>query len=207
MMLLHENQSIDLHIQILQTKVGTGAAIFPSLASATKEHPAVTRLHLTYARRIENGHQGARHFWRECLPRLKYHNPGVGMTVKQTQDQSGPSALTIYFAEKASDAAVALANEHKTTDSFAPATNPNEASVVLDVRNHTYKQIWDRVKLMTNAQLVRTSAEDLALQKKLEAITEKAGPDRARMQAILQAKKDQARMLAVARGEVDKGKA
>lgn len=129
------------------------------------------------------------------------------MTVKQIQDQNGPSALTIYFAEKASDAAIALANEHKTTDSFAPALNPNEASVVLDVRNHTYKQIWDRVRLMTNAQLVRTSAEDLALQKKLEAITEKAGPDRARMQAILQAKKDQARMLAVARGEVDKGKA
>lgn len=191
--------------QILQTKVGTGAAIFPTLASASKEFPAVTRLHLTYAQKIDNGHGGARHFWRKCLPRLKYHNPGVGMSVKQTQDQAGPAALTLYFAgEKAGSAAIALANERKITDSLAPATEAGEKSVVLDIRNYTYQQIWDRVQLMTNAKVVNPTGEDVALQQKLDAIQKKSGPDRERIQAIRQAKKDQERMLAMARGEVDK---
>ncbi|CAI7614305.1 unnamed protein product [Penicillium bialowiezense] len=190
---------------ILQTKVGTGAAIFPTLASASKEFPAVTRLHLTYAQKIDNGHGGARHFWRKCLPRLKYHNPGVGMSVKQTQDQAGPAALTLYFAgEKAGSAAIALANERKITDSLAPATEAGEKSVVLDIRNYTYQQIWDRVQLMTNAKVVNPTGEDVALQQKLDAIQKKSGPDRERIQAIRQAKKDQERMLAMARGEVDK---
>ncbi|CAG7990111.1 unnamed protein product [Penicillium salamii] len=190
---------------ILQTKVGTGAAIFPSIASATKEFPAVTRLHLTYARKIDNGHMGARHFWRNCLPRLKYHNPGVGMSVKQTDDQAGPAALTIYFAaEKAGSAAIALANERKVTDSLAPSPEANEQSVVLDLRNYTYKQIWDRVQLMTDAKVVNPTGEDVALQQKLDAITKKSGPDRERVNSIRQAKQDQERMLAMARGEVEK---
>ncbi|KAJ5322301.1 hypothetical protein N7541_007582 [Penicillium brevicompactum] len=190
---------------ILQTKVGTGAAIFPTLASASTEFPAVTRLHLTYAQKIDNGHGGARHFWRKCLPRLKYHNPGVSMSVKQTQDQSGPAALTLYFAgEKAGSAAIALANERKITDSLAPAAEAGEKSVVLDIRNYTYKQIWDRVQVMTNAKVVNPTGEDVAMQQKLDAIEKKSGPDRQRIQAIRQAKKDQERMLAMARGEVDK---
>lgn len=199
------NNYTNYFIQILQTKVGTGAAIFPTLASASKEFPAVTRLHLTYAQKIDNGHGGARHFWRKCLPRLKYHNPGVGMSVKQTQDQAGPAALTLYFAgEKAGSAAIALANERKITDSLAPATEAGEKSVVLDIRNYTYQQIWDRVQLMTNAKVVNPTGEDVALQQKLDAIQKKSGPDRERIQAIRQAKKDQERMLAMARGEVDK---
>lgn len=127
------------------------------------------------------------------------------MSVKQTQDQAGPAALTLYFAgEKAGSAAIALANERKITDSLAPATEAGEKSVVLDIRNYTYQQIWDRVQLMTNAKVVNPTGEDVALQQKLDAIQKKSGPDRERIQAIRQAKKDQERMLAMARGEVDK---
>ncbi|KAJ5779701.1 hypothetical protein N7457_007421 [Penicillium paradoxum] len=189
---------------MLNTKIGTGAAIFPSLTSATKEFPAVTRLHLTYARKIDHGHAGARHFWRNCLPRLKYHNPGVPMTVTQTSDQQGPSALTIYFAERAGNAATALAEERKVTDDLAPPADANEQSVVLDVKNRSYQQIWDRVQAMTGAKSVPATSEDTALLQKLADIKKKSGPDRQRVQAIRQAKKDQERMLAEARGQVDK---
>ena len=148
---------------------------------------------------------GARHFWRNCLPRLKYHNPGVGMTVKQTDDQAGPAALTIYFAaEQAGKAAIALANERKVTDSLAPAPEASEQSVVLDLRNYTHKQIWDRVQLMTDAKAVNPTGEDVAMQQKLDAITKRSGPDRERVKSIRQAKADQERMLAMARGEVEK---
>jgi large subunit ribosomal protein MRP49 len=126
------------------------------------------------------------------------------MTVKQTDDQSGPSALTIYFAEKAGSAATAVANESKVVDACAPAPAENEESVVLDLKNRTDKQIWDRLQIMTNAKVVHASAEDIENSKKLEAIKAKSGPDRERVQSIRQAKKDQERMLAMARGEVEK---
>lgn len=189
---------------MLQAKIGTGAAIFPSLASASKEFPAVTRLHLTYARKIDQGHAGARHFWRNCLPRLKYHNPGVPMSVTQTSNQQGPAALTIYFAERVGSAATALANEKKVIDELAPAPEANEQSAVLDIKNRTYQQIWDRVQAMTNAKVVPANSEDIALSQKLAEIKKRSGPDRLRVQAIRQAKKDQERMLAEARGQVDK---
>ncbi|KAJ5961612.1 hypothetical protein N7501_006553 [Penicillium viridicatum] len=189
---------------MLQTKIGTGAAIFPNLASASKEFPAVTRLHLTYARKIDQGHAGARHFWRNCLPRLKYHNPGVPMTVTQTSNQQGPAALTIYFAERAGSAATALANEKRVIDELAPAPEANEQSAVLDIKNRTYEQIWDRVQAMTNAKVVPANSEDIALSQELAEIKKRSGPDRQRVQAIRQAKKDQERMLAEARGQVDK---
>ncbi|CAI7669716.1 unnamed protein product [Penicillium palitans] len=189
---------------MLQAKIGTGAAIFPNLASASKEFPAVTRLHLTYARKIDQGHAGARHFWRNCLPRLKYHNPGVPMSVTQTTNQQGPAALTIYFAERVGSAATALANEKKVIDELAPAPEANEQSAVLDIKNRTYQQIWDRVQAMTNAKVVPANSEDIALSQKLAEIKKKSGPDRERVQAIGQAKKDQERMLAEARGQVDK---
>jgi large subunit ribosomal protein MRP49 len=191
-------------LQILQVKIGTGAAIFPNPTSATKEFPAVTRLHLTFANKINGGHRGARHFWRNCLPRLKYHNPGVGMTVKRIDDQNGPSALTIYFAEKAGSAATAVANEKKVTDSLAPAPEANEDSVVLDLKNRTDKEIFDRLQIMTNAKTVNATPEDVEMAKKWAAIEAKSGPDRERVKSIRQAKKDQERMLAMARGEVDK---
>jgi large subunit ribosomal protein MRP49 len=126
------------------------------------------------------------------------------MTVKQTEDQSGPSALTIYFAEKAGSAANAVANESKVIDASAPAPAENEDPVVLDLKNRTDKQIWDRLQIMTNAKAVHASAEDMEISKKLQAIQAKSGPDRQRVQSIRQQKKDQERMLAMARGEVEK---
>ncbi|KAF9888339.1 hypothetical protein FE257_008772 [Aspergillus nanangensis] len=187
---------------ILNIRVGTGAAIFPSAPSATKDFPAITRLHLTYARKIYHGHQGARHFWRNCLPRLKYHNPAVQVTVKQTDDQEGPAALTIYFAEQASKAAGL--NAATITDKHAPAPTDTEKTTTVDVKNIDYKEIWNKVMMMTGAQEVTPTTEEEAQLKKLEQMKQRAEQDRARVQGIRQAKKDQERMLQEARGEVEK---
>ncbi|KAJ5532870.1 hypothetical protein N7494_009422 [Penicillium frequentans] len=188
---------------MLDVRVGLGAALFPSQVTATKEFPAVTRLHLTYAKKIYGGHHGARLFWRQCLPRLKYHNPGVSMTVQQTEDQEGPAALTIYFNEQLSSTAAGLASK-QLVDKHAPKPEATEKSVVVDLKNLDPKEIWTRVQASTGAADVPPSEEDLAEAKRLAAITEKAVGDRKRISAMRQAKKDQERMLAEARGEVEK---
>ncbi|KAI9932744.1 hypothetical protein ASPWEDRAFT_33678 [Aspergillus wentii DTO 134E9] len=188
---------------LLDVRVGLGAAIFPSPPTATKEFPAITRLHLTYARKIYGGHQGARHFWRNCLPRLKYHNPGVPMSVKQTDEQDGPAALTIYFAEEASKAA-ALNHAAAIKDTHAPVAGAAEKTAVVDLKNLEYKDIWNKVKIMTGAQEVAAAAEETEELKKLEQMRVKSEQDRARVAGIRQARKDQERMLQEARGEVEK---
>ncbi|KAE8373806.1 50S ribosomal protein Mrp49 [Aspergillus bertholletiae] len=189
-------------VRIIDVRVGTGAAILPSVTSATKEFPAITRLHLTYAQKIYGGHQGARHFWRNCLPRLKYHNPGLQMTVKQTQEQEGPAALTIYFAERTSNAASLTAA--KVEDKHAPAPESTEKTAVVDLKNLDYKEIWNKVKMMTGAQEVPATPEEEAELQKLEQMRQQSEKDRVRIAAMRQAKKDQERMLQEARGEIEK---
>lgn len=192
--------------QVLNVRVGPGAAVLPTPPSATPEFPAITRLHLTYARKIYNGHQGARHFWRNCLPRLKYHNPSIPMTVKQTEEQEGPAALTIYFAEKLSNAASVSNNSNKSAvdDKYAPAAGETEKKAVVDVRDLDFKKIWDKVRVMTGAKEVEASNAEEEEVKKLERMRVQSEKDRERNLSIRQAKKDQERMLQEARGEVER---
>ncbi|KAL2811090.1 50S ribosomal protein Mrp49 [Aspergillus granulosus] len=188
--------------QLLDVRIGTGAATFPSAATATKEFPAITRLHLTYARKIYGGHQGARHFWRNCLPRLKYHNPAIPMTVKQTTDQEGPAALTIYFSEHLSR--TASANATNITDQHAPAPSATEKTTVMNLKDLTYTDIWHNLKTLTGAEEVPATETEQAELKKVVEMRQKAVEDRKRVAEIRQAKKDQEKMLEQARGEVAK---
>ncbi|KAL4811151.1 CI-B8 domain-containing protein [Aspergillus unguis] len=190
-----------LNTRILNVRVGTGAAILPTKATATTEYPAVTRLHLTYARKIYGGHQGARHFWRNCLTRLKYHNPSIPITVKQTDNQEGPASLTVYFAESLSKAATL--NTAATKDEHAPAPSDGEHAAVVDIRNLTYTDIWNKMKNMTGAQEVHATEEETAALKKLEQMKQQSVKDQARVAGIRQAKLDHERMLRAAKGEVD----
>lgn len=128
------------------------------------------------------------------------------MTVQQTEDQSLTPSLTIYFAERLSSTAPAIVGSKKITDMHAPAPESSEKTAVVDLKDLTYKEIWTRVQAATGAEEVPASAEDEAERKRLDAITAKAGKDRERIQGIRQAKKDQERMLAEARGEIEKMK-
>ncbi|PFH61422.1 hypothetical protein XA68_17408 [Ophiocordyceps unilateralis] len=74
--------------QLVKIRCGTGAATLP---------PEVTKIHLDFGLRMDLGHMGARKFWRECLPRLKYHNPGVAMIVNRHGNNASPPIMTIYL--------------------------------------------------------------------------------------------------------------
>lgn len=83
-----------------------GAAVMP---------PEVKRLALTFASKNKGGHMGpryatgfgvgrselgltgARKFWKNYLPRLKWHNPQVQMDVTRDSLVGGPATLTIEF--------------------------------------------------------------------------------------------------------------
>jgi large subunit ribosomal protein MRP49 len=124
------------------------------------------------------------------------------MTVKQTEEQEGPAALTIYFAEQASKAASLTAA--KVEDKHAPAPESTEKTAVVDLKNLDYKEIWNKVKLMTGAQEVPATPEEEAELQKFEQLRQQSDKDRVRIADMRQAKKDQERMLQEARGEIEK---
>lgn len=127
------------------------------------------------------------------------------MTVKQTDEQEGPASLTIYFAERLSNAAgVAAKGASNTADKFAPEAGSAEKTAVLDVKDLDVKKIWEKVQMMTGAKEVPATDAEAEEAKKLENMRVRSGVDRERNANIRQAKKDQERMLQEARGEVER---
>lgn len=97
------------------------------------------------------------------------------MTVKQTDEQEGPAALTIYFAEQASKAAAL--NASKVEDKYAPAPSETEKTAVIDLKNLDYKEIWNKVKMMTGAEELQATPEEEAELKKLEQMRQQSDKD------------------------------
>lgn len=128
------------------------------------------------------------------------------MTVQQTSEQEGPAALTVYFHERLSSTAPGIAGKNPPVDKHAPAPAETEKSAVIDLKNLSLEEIWRRVQASTGAVDFEPTEGDKANKKYLADITARAPGDRARIRAIRQAKKDQERMLAEARGEIETSK-
>ncbi|KAK2744034.1 hypothetical protein FQN57_004487 [Myotisia sp. PD_48] len=193
-----------LKARLLQVRVGLGATIFPSASSNISP---LARLHLSYAQKSQGSHLGARKFWRQCLPRLKYYNPGLKITVTQTKDEAVPPLLTLYFA-KPSDGSISNPSspESKVVDNLAPPPMESESVQTLDIRDLDYSQIWERVKSATSAEDMKPSEEDTQEVEELERNKVQAKIDKERVSKARRARKDQLKMLAAAQAEIAKQK-
>ncbi|RUS21472.1 hypothetical protein BC937DRAFT_92607 [Endogone sp. FLAS-F59071] len=65
---------------------------------ATKLNPSVRRVSLIYAIQGKTECMGAKYFYRENLPRVKYANPEVEFVVNKSKDATITPTLTIEFA-------------------------------------------------------------------------------------------------------------
>ncbi|EGE78181.2 50S ribosomal protein Mrp49 [Blastomyces gilchristii SLH14081] len=209
-----------LKTKLLNMRVGLGAALLPPTTSTPGLLP-VTRVHLTYARKIYEGHGGPRKFWRVCLPRLKYHNPALAVTVKQTTEQEGPAILSVYFKNEAAVAAEATAattnsqqattaavppapegGEEQLVDEFAPPPTESEIVRRINVKRKTVRHIWDDFKQMTGAEDIPLSEEDKAEIEEMQRQKELSDLDRKRVAENRQMIKDQEKLLEAAREDV-----
>ena len=162
-------------------------------------------MHLTYGKSIGKGHIGAQKFWRQCLARLKYHNPAIQMSVKPyegTEEKIAP-ALTIFFSGNQPTKAQAY-HDASIKDEFAPQPTEAEKAVVLNLKDYNFQEIWNHVKDLTGAVEVEATSEEREQVEKFRQMHIKSEADRLRVAGIRQAKKDQERMLQEARGEVEK---
>ena len=128
------------------------------------------------------------------------------MTVQQTTEQQGPSALTIYFAspDQKVSSAVEASRAKDLKDQYAPLAGEGESSAVLDLKDLAYTEIWDRVKKVTGAKEVTSSEEDERDMQRFEEMKVQAEKDRIRVGTKRQKELDQKRQLEEAKREIER---
>lgn len=132
----------------------------------------VKRIHMDFAIKFNNGHFGARKFWRNCLPRLKYHNPAISMTVNRTKDQDGPATLTIFFAPPPhlASSTSSPAPSSSTSSNTAPSEHaPFDRVGSIDMKHIRDSEIMSLLTTLTKATPVIATPEEKA---KLEEMRE-----------------------------------
>ncbi|KAI0865549.1 CI-B8 domain-containing protein [Xylaria cubensis] len=197
---------------LLNLRHGPGAAILP---------PEITRIHLDFARKWNEGHLGPRRFWKTCLPRLKFWNPAIPVLVNRSDNQAGPATMSIYFRQASASSDPASTTEavrnmlplaqqpHSSTTNEHPAPPPEEGErvVTIDMKNVRSDAILSEFLAKTGATLVHPSPDELVEMRQVEERVERATVDRAIVKKYLDDKRHEERMLAVAKQEAEAIKA
>ncbi|KAF5622558.1 ribosomal MRP49 [Fusarium sp. NRRL 52700] len=179
---------------IISLRCGPGAAIFP---------PEVTRIHMDFATSFKNGHMGAKKFWRENLPRLKYHNPSVPMIVNRHSRNNKKPTISIYLRKPdASTPAPATRSQPSSSrNNMSKATPPDadEKIVAVDMTEKHSSHILEYVLAETRAVPIKPTKEEIRELQELDAMARQAEVDRARMRSLREEKKREEDMLKRAR--------
>ncbi|KAI1765805.1 CI-B8 domain-containing protein [Hypoxylon sp. FL1150] len=197
-----------LQAKLLALRHGPGAAILP---------PEITRIHMNFALKWNDGHFGPRKFWKSCLPRLKFWNPAIPMLVNRTSDQSAAAKMSIYFRQAAlsSDTPSALASKlsslplaqqpHSSTENEHPAPEPEEGErvVTIDMKNVHSDDILSEFIAKTGATLVHPTPDEQVEMRKFDELAERAAIDRAIRKKYLDDIRREERIQAVARQEAE----
>ncbi|KAI1841975.1 hypothetical protein JX265_003022 [Neoarthrinium moseri] len=184
---------------LLNLRHGPGAAILP---------PEVTRIHMDFALRWNEGHFGPRKFWKLCLPRLKFWNPSIPMLINRHTNQSGPATMSIYFRQSAATASKAAAlpiqrQPHSSTTNETPAPAPEEGEkvVTIEMKNQHSDAILADFLQKTGATLIHPTADERSEMVQLEELSERAVADRAINKRFLDEKRREERIMARAMEE------
>ncbi|KAK3946195.1 CI-B8 domain-containing protein [Diplogelasinospora grovesii] len=182
--------------QLLGIRHGPGAAILPT---------NVTRIHMEFAHKINDGHMGPKKFWREHLPRLKFWNPAIPMIVNRTTDQLGPATMTLYFrddgAPAASKSELPQPSSSSTGHSKAPEPSEGERAVTIDMKNRRSEVILKDFMDMTGAVPVIPTPQEEAEMRDAAELKQRGEIDRERVRKMLEAERREAAMISQARSE------
>ncbi|KAG5983400.1 hypothetical protein E4U55_008250 [Claviceps digitariae] len=148
---------------------------------------------------MEDGHMGARKFWRECLPRLKYHNPSIPMIINRHDKNQTPPILTIYFRTKSDGTTSTQPVSSHSNLSPAQLPDPHERTLTIDMKNKHSSLILEHFMAETRAAAIQPSKEEIAEIQDLEGLKKQAALDRERVRQLRAEKKKEEDMLKRAR--------
>ncbi|KAF9767608.1 hypothetical protein IL306_015200 [Fusarium sp. DS 682] len=179
---------------LISLRCGPGAAILP---------PEVTRIHMDFATSFKNGHMGAKKFWRENLPRLKYHNPSVPMIVNRHSRNNKKPTLSIYLRkpDASTPPPTTRSQPASSRNNMSKATPPDadEKIVTVDMTEKHSSHILEYVLAETRAIPIKPTKEEIRELQELDAMARQAEVDRARMRSLREEKKREEDMLKRAR--------
>ncbi|KAI9875212.1 MAG: hypothetical protein M1830_008755 [Pleopsidium flavum] len=189
-------------VSVLQPiRLGPGAALL------SKD---VKRIHMDFAVKLNDGHLGPRRFWRNYLPRLKYHNPAVPMTVNRTTDQDGPATLTVFFAPPSGSQSPTSspAPTSSTSQSTLPSEHtPFERAESINMKHKREPEILALLMEVTKATPVEATPEEQAELQELEEQSRRSETDSRRSAEVNEKRQREANVLAQARGDLAEAQA
>ena len=148
---------------------------------------------------------GARKVWRKHLPRLKYHNPAISMTVNRTRDQEGPATLTVFFAppSRSSSTTASSAPSSSTEPSTAPSVNaPTKRIETIDMKHKHESEILSRLLELTKGIPYEASPDELAELRDVDDEKRRSERDREAQARLNEVKRQEKALLDLARGGV-----
>ncbi|KAF1851967.1 uncharacterized protein K460DRAFT_362738 [Cucurbitaria berberidis CBS 394.84] len=190
--------------ELLWIRCGPGALILP------KE---VSKISMEFSAKLYGGHRGARKFWREMLPRIKYRNPSIPIEITRHNDPDGPSLLHIYTATKTQP--TQSSTDSPTAQQPAtppPSGTPNARNTLtpdtskpthtIDIRDQQESEILDALVARTGAEQIQPTELELQELKEIEEFKERSEKDRVEVREKLLKERREAEMLKLARGEL-----
>ncbi|EOD52475.1 putative 50s ribosomal protein mrp49 protein [Neofusicoccum parvum UCRNP2] len=177
--------------ELLAIRVGPGAAVLPK---------DVKRITMRMAPKIDDGHRGPKRFFKYILPRLKYRNPAVPITVDRKAAQTDPAVMTIIFGEAGTTATTSTSNAAATS---APSgASSNDRVVTIQMKHKSESEILQQLYDATGAQELEPTELEREELRELEERKERSKKDSERMIEVNRQRKREAQMLAAARGEI-----
>ncbi|MCJ1485642.1 hypothetical protein MMC06_005817 [Schaereria dolodes] len=193
---------------LLAIRLGPGAAVLPN---------DVKRIHLEFAHKLNDGHFGARKFWRNHLPRLKYHNPAVSMTINRSADQTGPATLTVFFAPpppppRPSSSSNPPSASPAPSSSTSTATSPSEhtpfdRAETIDMKHKHESDILSQLLSITQATPVVATPDEVVELRQLEDQRKRSEQDALMMAGVNEKRRREQALLQQARGSVAENEA
>ncbi|KAF2005179.1 hypothetical protein P154DRAFT_518712 [Amniculicola lignicola CBS 123094] len=168
---------------LLWIRVGPGALILPK---------DVSKISLEFHKQINGGHMGAKKFWREMLPRIKYRNPSIPIQISRHDSPSGPALLHIYTASAGTPSADAA--------SSSPEPTPTHT---IDMKLQTSSLILQQLIEKTKATILDATEQEQEELAALEIQKARSEADRALVREKLDAKRREEKLLRLARGELE----
>lgn len=150
---------------------------------------------------------GPRKVWREYLPRLKYHNPAVSMTVDRSPEHSGPATLSVFFAPTtnatSNSATASPAPTSSTSGDKVPSDHtPWDRVEAIDMKHKKAEEILERLMQVTKAQAVVATSEEEVEMRELEDQKARSERDREEVLAYNEKVRQERALLEQARGEL-----
>lgn len=141
------------------------------------------------------------------LPRIKYRNPSLPISVTRHDDPNGPAYLHIYTSATASRSAPQAANTPGSANASPTAANTltpetSAPTHTVDIKTLDESEILEALMEKTGAVQLQPPPEEVQEMAEIEEFKQRAEKDRAEVREKLMKVRREEELLRMARGEV-----